>query len=370
MLRAELTGSLGELRIAAELEVAPGHCLALVGPSGAGKSSLLRMIAGLVRPAIGRVSCGERVWLDTEAGVELAPERRRCGYVFQDYALFGHMSAWRNVAYAQRGVARGSRRAAAVELLDRFGVGRLADDRPATLSGGERQRVALARALGSDPNVLLLDEPLAALDVSTRAKATRGMLELVAEAGVPTVLVTHDFDEAAAIADRVAVIEAGRIVQRGTAEELSARPLSAFVADLTGAVVLTGTATRRPDGLTAIELQGGGSALSTDVGEGDVAISVHPWEFTIEPASASVDSSARNRLSGRVASVRPVGNRLRIGIEAAQPLVAEVTAAARDELGLAPGSEVVASWKATATRIVAAGGGSTLPSEAKPKEGP
>jgi molybdate transport system ATP-binding protein len=355
MLRAELDASFGELRIVAGLDVAADRCLALLGPSGAGKSSVLRMIAGLVRPRRGRVECDGGLWLDTGAGVELPPERRRCGYVFQDYALFGHMSAWRNVAYAQRRVPRGQRRETAIALLDRFGVGRLADARPATLSGGERQRVALARALGSDPSALLLDEPLSALDVSTRAKATRALLELLADAAVPTVMVTHDFDEAAALADEIAVIEAGRIVQRGTADQLSAAPVSAFVADLTGAVVLSGTARARADGLTEIALEGGGAALSTDAGEGRVAISVHPWEITLEPGGAIADSSARNHLAGRVSSVRAVGNRLRVGIEAGQPLVAEVTGDARDQLRLEPGREVVASWKATATRIVAAG---------------
>jgi molybdate transport system ATP-binding protein len=355
MLRAELSGTLGELELQTRFDVPDARCLALLGPSGAGKSSVLRMIAGLVRPRRGRVECGGRVWLDTETGVELAPERRRCGYVFQDYALFGHMSAWRNVAYAQRRLPRARRHHAALELLDRFGIGRLADARPATLSGGERQRVALARTLASDPSALLLDEPLSALDVSTRAKATRALLELLADAAVPTVLVTHDFDEAAAIADEVAVIEAGRIVQRGSAEELSARPVSAFVADLTGAVVLGGVASRRADGLTEIVLEGGGTALSTDAGEGRVAISVHPWEITLEPEAATADTSARNHLQGRVSSVRPVGNRLRVAVEAAQPLVAEVTADARDQLRLEPGRAVVASWKATATRIVAAG---------------
>ena len=274
--------------------------------------------------------------------------------MFQDYALFGHMSAWRNVAYAQRRLPRARRHRAAVELLDRFGVGRLADARPATLSGGERQRVALARTLASNPSALLLDEPLSALDVSTRAKATRALLELLGDSSVPTVLVTHDFDDAAAIADEVAVIEDGRIVQRGSAEELSARPVSAFVADLTGAVVLQGVA-QRPDGLTEIALEGGGTALSTDAGQGRVAIGVHPWEITLEPGAATADSSARNHLRGQVSSVRPVGNRLRVAVDAGQPLVAEVTADARDQLGLEPGQTVVASWKATATRIVAAG---------------
>jgi molybdate transport system ATP-binding protein len=358
MLRAELEASLGELRIEAALTIEPDRCLAMVGPSGAGKSSLLRMVAGLVRPRRGVVACDGEVWLDTDAGIELAPERRRCGYVFQDYALFGHMSAWRNVAYAQRSVPRSMRHRTAVALLERFGVDRLAEARPATLSGGERQRVALARALGSGPRALLLDEPLSALDASTRAHASRQLLELMAEAGVPTLLVTHDFDEAASIADEVAVLEAGRIVQRGTAEALASRPASAFVADLIGSVVLGGRAEHRVGGVTRIALDGGGTAFSTDPAEpGTVAISIHPWEITLEPGPAATSTSARNHLRGRITSVRSVGNRIRVGIDCGQPLVAEVTPEARAELGLVPGQPVVASWKATATRIVSAGGG-------------
>ena len=344
MLRAELEASLGELRIEAALTVEPDRCLAIVGPSGAGKSSLLRMVAGLVRPRRGLVACESEVWLDTEAGIELAPERRRCGSVFQDYA--------------QRSVPRSMRQRTAVALLERFGVGRLAEARPATLSGGERQRVALARALGSAPRALLLDEPLSALDASTRAHASRQLLELMAEAGVPTLLVTHDFDEAASIADEVAVLEAGRIVQRGTAEELASRPASAFVADLIGSVVLGGRAEHRVGGVTRIALDGGGTAFSTDLAEsGTVVISIHPWEITLEPGPASTSTSARNHLRGRITSVRSVGNRVRVGIDCGQPLVAEVTPEAREELGLVPGQPVVASWKATATRIVSAGGG-------------
>ncbi len=355
MLRAELEGALGDFRLEAELEVEPDRCLALVGPSGAGKSSLLRMLAGLIRPRRGRIECGGTVWHDTEARIDLAPERRGCGYLFQDYALFGHMNAWRNVAYSQQRVPRSARRERALAILDRFGVASRADARPATLSGGERQRVALARALASRPKALLLDEPLSALDATTRAQASRQLLALMAEAAVPTVLVTHDFDEAAAIADRLAVIEAGRIVQRGTAEELAAGPVSAFVADLTGAVVLAGEARPEPGGLTLVVLDGGGEALSSDsCTSGRVAISVHPWEITLEVADAVGPSSARNHLPGTVSSVLRLGNRVRVGIDAAQPLVAEVTPAASDELGLGPGRRVVASWKATATRIVAA----------------
>ena len=222
------------------------RCLALLGPSGAGKSSVLRMIAGLVRPRRGQVECGDRLWLDTEAGVELAPERRRCGYVFQDYALFGHRRA---TACTPSAASRGRAGTAPPSSCSTASAS-AASPTPADHALGRR---APARRHGPNPGLeqaLLLDEPLSALDVSTRAKATRALLELLGDSSVPTVLVTHDFDDAAAIADEVAVIEDGRIVQRGGAEELSARPVSAFVADLTEAVAQGRRcpAPRRPDG--------------------------------------------------------------------------------------------------------------------------
>jgi molybdate transport system ATP-binding protein len=247
VLRVEARTALGGFDLDAAVEVPAGSCLALAGPSGAGKSTLLRIAAGLLRPSHGRVTCGDDVWLDTTSGRQVAPELRACGYVFQDYALFGHMAVWQNVAYGLRGVARGARRRRAEELLERFGIADLADERPRTLSGGERQRVALARALAPQPRVLLLDEPLSALDARTRASASRELAGVLRDTGVPALLVTHDFTEAAVLGDRVAVIDGGRIVQQGTAGELAATPGSAFVADFTGAVVLTGVA-RPPSG--------------------------------------------------------------------------------------------------------------------------
>jgi molybdenum ABC transporter ATP-binding protein len=357
LLRVELTTALREFELRLALTVEAGRCLALVGPSGAGKSTLLRAVAGLPRRVEGVIACGGETWLDTAAGLDLPPERRRCGFVFQDYALFGHLSAWRNVAYGLRHVARGERQRAAVELLERFGIGALADARPPALSGGERQRLALARALGSRPRALLLDEPLTALDATTRASATRELQKLTREAAVPTLLVTHDFVEASVLADEVAVLEAGRIVQRGHPDELAARPASAFVADLTGSIVLTGKFVARRAGESAeIALDGGGTAIvaATGLASGPVAISVHPWEVALEPAGTPPRGSPRNRLDATVSSVVTVGGRVRVALDAGQPLVAEVTPSARNELGLRPGTEVVAVWKASATRIVPA----------------
>jgi molybdate transport system ATP-binding protein len=249
-------------------------------------------------------------------------------------------------------MSRVQRRRRADELLERFGIGALATARPRTLSGGERQRVALARALAVAPRALLLDEPLSALDARTRASASRELATVLREAAVPALLVTHDFTEAAVLGDRVAVIDGGRIVQEGTPSALAASPASAFVADFTGAVVLTGVARAGPGGTTVVALDGGGSATSTDRRSGPVALSIHPWEISLEPAGSGGAGSAQNRLQAEVLTVTEIGNRVRVGLSAPQPLVAEITGAAVGGLHLAPGVRVTASWKATATRLV------------------
>jgi molybdate transport system ATP-binding protein len=353
LLHADVRTRVGRIELDVELDVGRGRCLALAGPSGAGKSTVLRIIAGIVRPERGRVSCDGQVWLDTGAGVNLAPERRSCGYVFQDYALFAHLNAWQNVAYSLRSLPRHERRRRAEELLARFGLAHLCEARPTTLSGGERQRVAVARALARRPSVLLLDEPLSALDARTRASAQRELATVLRETGVPALLVTHDFAEAATLGDEVAVIDDGQLLQRGNPAELAATPASAFVADFIGAVVLRGFARAGAEGMTVVELEGGGSIASTDAAAGPVAASVFPWDIVIEPPGADGVSSARNRLPAQVQTVTTIGGRVRLGLGAAQPLVAEVTEAAVSELGLAPGVPVVATWKAAATRLLA-----------------
>jgi molybdate transport system ATP-binding protein len=196
------------------LEVA--STFALVGPSGAGKSTVLGAIAGLVKPAAGRISCDDEVWFDAEQGVFVWPERRRVGLVFQEYALFPHLTVRQNIEYARRHPAD--------EYLDRFQIAHLEHARPGSLSGGERQRVALARALARDPEILLLDEPLSALDAHTKIDVRAELQQLLAGLEIPALLVTHDFEDAAALADRVGVIVEGRIRQTGTPTDLVAQP--------------------------------------------------------------------------------------------------------------------------------------------------
>jgi molybdate transport system ATP-binding protein len=338
-----------------ELEVRAdaGTAVALVGRSGSGKTSMLRAIAGLMSPREGRIGLGDAVWFDAERGIDLAPERRGCGFLFQDYALFPRMSAWRNVAYGIGGPRR-DRRAAALAMLERFGVAALAEARPPTMSGGERQRVALARALAARPPVLLLDEPLSALDSTTRREAIGELRAVFAETATPVVLVTHSFEEAAALAGELVVIDAGREVQRGSAAEISATPASAFVADFSGAVVLRGEA-HGEGGLTVVRLPGGAEVWSADEARGPVSLSVFPWEISLEvgaPAAAAPDSRL-NRLACEVVSVTTIGSRARVGLAAPEPLVAEITAASAVRLDLRPGTRVTAVWKATATRLIA-----------------
>jgi molybdenum ABC transporter ATP-binding protein len=333
------------------LEVEQRCCLALAGPSGAGKTTLLRVVAGLARPAVGGVAIGEEVWLDTSSGLEMPPERRRCGLLFQDYALFPRLSAWRNVAYGMKG-SRSQRRRRATELLDRFRIASLAEASPTALSGGERQRVALARALAAEPRVLLLDEPLSALDPGGRRDALRQLHALLGELSIPVLLVTHSYDEAALLADRIAVVDRGRVVQAGEPAQISVAPASPFVADFAGAAVLHGEATREASGLTLVRLRGGGEVRSTDSASGAVAASVFPWEISLQPPREQGEDSMLNRLGGEVTSLTAVGNRMRVEIATPQPLSIEVTARSAEAMGLRPGARVLAAWKATATRLI------------------
>ena len=290
--------------------------------------------------------------MDTERDVWVEPEDRSCGFLFQDYALFPHMPAWQNVAYGMQQLPRGQRRRAAEQRLERFGIAHLADAHPRSLSGGERQRVALARALATSPSVLLLDEPLAALDARTRVAAARELGAALREAEVPALLVTHDFADAAQLGDEVAIIDRGRLLQRGSASDLAAAPASSFVADFAGASVLAGEARAAAGGLTGVRLDGGGEIFSTDLATGRTAASVFPWEVTVEAPGAPPHGSAQNSMTVTITSITPVGNRVRLGLAAPEPLVAEVTQAAVDRLSLVPGAQVEARWKATATRLM------------------
>jgi len=222
------------IRLDADFSCAPGEITALIGPSGSGKTSVLRCIAGLLHPSQGRIACGDRVWLDTERGIALSPQTRRVGLVFQDYALFPHLDARDNVCLALGHLARNKRRRRAAELLAQVRLAGLDRRMPGELSGGQRQRVALARALAREPAVLLLDEPFSAVDQMTRRKLQEELARLHREIHIPILLVTHDLNEAAVLADRMVVLSHGTTLQSAAPDEVMNRPAHRGVARLVG----------------------------------------------------------------------------------------------------------------------------------------
>lgn len=220
--------------IDAELTCLGGELLALVGPSGSGKSTLLRMIAGLTHPASGRIQCGPACWLDSQAGVHLSPQQRRIGYVPQHYGLFPHMSALDNVMAGLAHLSPREREPRAREWLTKVHLVGLEQRHPAELSGGQQQRVALARALARDPAVLLLDEPFSAVDRATRETLYLELAELKRQLIVPTIMVTHDLNEALLLADQMTLLAQGRTLQSGPPREVMAHPVNEAAARLVG----------------------------------------------------------------------------------------------------------------------------------------
>jgi molybdate transport system ATP-binding protein len=312
---------------------------------------VLRAVAGLLAPDEGRIVLGERVLLDTESDVNLPPDLRRVGLMFQDGALFPHMTVAHNVGFGLRRLGR--RRSAGAsrvsEVLDRFGIAHLDAARPPELSGGERQRVALARAVAADPDVLLLDEPLSAVDTVTRSRVANELARHLRDLALPTIFVSHNFEDVVGLASRIAVMESGRIVQEGTASELLQAPTSPFVAALTGVNYFTGTGRALGD-LTEVAIGPDAKRIfSTDAVIGSVAVVVYPWEVSV--ARAHPQGSALNALSGPIERVTSLGNRARVTVGSEPPIVAEVTEDSARHLSLAPGLPVVANWKATGTRL-------------------
>jgi ABC-type Fe3+/spermidine/putrescine transport system ATPase subunit len=279
------------------------------------------------------------VLFDGEAGIDVPPERRRVGFVFQDYALFPHMTVEQNVRYAGRERVE--------DILERLGIAQLARAKPESLSGGERQRVGLARALARDPAVLLLDEPLSALDAHTRVTVRAELRELLEGFDLPTLLVTHDYEDAAALAGRIGVLVEGRLLQIGTPAELIAAPADPFVASFMGGNLLRGEAMLGTGGLTIVRLEDGTELASADEVYGAVGVIVYPWDVSL--SRTPIVGSALNHVTRPVTSIVPVGNRVRVRVG---PLTAELTAHSAEQLAFARGDEVHATFKATATRLV------------------
>ncbi|MFJ2895465.1 ABC transporter permease [Streptomyces sp. NPDC087218] len=328
------------------LDAPPGTTIAVVGPNGAGKTTLLRALLGLTPRAVARLRLG-----DTDV-TGLPPHRRQVAWVPQDGALFPHLSALTNTAYGlrARGVPRAEARREAQRWLDRLGVGHLAHRKPAQLSGGQAQRVALARALAARPRLLLLDEPLAALDQTTRAHVRHTLRTHLAGFGGVCLIVTHDPVEAASLADRVLVLDEGRTLQYATPAEVTRHPRSPWVARMLGRNAWPGTAAG--DGTLA--LADGGRLVAADAPAGGTAVLA-----VIAPEAVAVHrerpaGSPRNVWPGTVRELTAVGSRTRVALalDEAPDLVAEITPEAAAELGLGEGTAVWASVKATEVTVV------------------
>jgi molybdate transport system ATP-binding protein len=345
------------IECALELPADRASVTVLFGPSGAGKTTVLRCVAGLERPDRGAIRFGDETWFDSARRVDLPPQRRRAGLLFQDYALFPHLSVAANVAYGLGHLGAGERRQRVDESLALLGLETLAERRPAQLSGGERQRVALGRALAPRPRVLLLDEPLSALDAPTR-QALRGELRrLLARLAQPTLLVTHDRTEALALGDRMAVICEGRLRQVGPIEDVFSRPADLEVARAVGVETVHSArvVSRHGEGLVTVEV-GEVRLTAMDPGGIDDAVfaCIRAEEVVLERGPVG-QVSARNRLEGTVSSVTPEGPLARIVLDCGFALAAVVTRQACRDLDIREGERLTAFVKSPSVHLIGRG---------------
>jgi molybdate transport system ATP-binding protein len=340
----------GDFSLQLAFAVEPGEVVALLGPNGAGKSTALRALAGLLRLDTGRILVGDDTVADAARRLHRPPHQRPIGVVFQDYLLFPHLTVLDNVAFGPmaHGVDRPEARRQAAEWLARVGISELARVRPRAISGGQAQRVALARALATRPRLLLLDEPLAALDARTRLLVRGELRRRLGDFTGATVLVTHDPVDATVLADRLVVIEDGRLVQQGPPLEVARHPQTDYVARLVGLNLLAGVARDR-----RVLLATGGSVELAHAASGEVYVAFRPSAVSV--FTSRPEGSPRNVWPGRIGSIEPNGDGVRLELadvpDRSSSILAEVTQAAVAELGLLPGREVWAAVKATEVEV-------------------
>jgi molybdate transport system ATP-binding protein len=342
----------GTFTLSLTARVEPGEVLAVLGPNGAGKSTLLRALAGLVPLTEGSIRLGDAMLDDAATDTWVPADRRPVGIVFQDYRLFPHLDVRDNVAFAprSRGAGRAESRRAAQHWVDRLDLADLTTRRPAQLSGGQAQRVALARALAAEPALLLLDEPLAALDARTRLDVRSVLRHHLGDFAGPVLVVTHDPLEAMVLADRLLVLEGGRVVQEGTPASVARHPATDYVARLVGLNLYAG----RLDSLSGeVTLDGGGRLVATltpdaNPADGRVLVALSPAAISVHVTPLD-HTSMRNVWRGRVAGLELLGDRVRMEVQAQPAAIVDITPAALADLGLERGSEVWLAAKATET---------------------
>ena len=353
-LRVDATAVRGAFAVEATFEAEAGQTVALLGPNGAGKSTLVAAICGLAEVRRGQIELDDMVLDDAGTDTWIEPEQRPIGVVFQDLLLFPHLSALDNVAFPlrARGIAKTDARDRAGAMLERLGVRDRAQARPRDLSGGEAQRVALGRGLVHEPRLLLLDEPLSALDVGARARIRDLMRTELARFPGIRILVTHDPVEAAALADRMVLLEEGRVTQIGSPEQVRLAPHTRYAAELVGTNFFRGRLEPIGDGAAHLVTAEGNLVvpMPADPRDTDVAAILRPAAVTLSLEAPA--GSARNAMLGRVLSVAVEGDRARVRLATEPPLVAEVTLGSMDRLGLREGVEVWASFKAVEIELV------------------
>lgn len=345
----------GRAPITASLTVAlgPSTVLILFGPSGSGKTTILRCLAGLERPERGLIRFVSQTWLDTGAQVCWPPQARRIGYLSQEYALFPTYSVSGNIGYGLSDLPSEERRRRIAEVVTLFQIEGLEQAKPGQLSGGQQQRVALARAVARRPQLLLLDEPLSALDLPTRLTLRAELRTMLRHLAIPAIVVTHDWEEALTLGDEMVVMHNGRVLQVGTPQDVFSRPQNAEVAKVVGVeTVVQGRIIEWTNGLAMVEVEGAKLVALADGETGpEVFVCIRAEDVTLEKDGMGV-TSARNRLAGTVKEVTPLGAAARVGIDCGFPLSAIVTRSALDELRLAPGTHVVAAIKAGAVHVI------------------
>lgn len=327
--------------------------LILFGPSGSGKTTVLRSIAGLEWPETGIIQFGSKPWLDTAANIRVAPQDRHIGYMAQDYALFPTYTVAGNIAYGLGELAASDRKTRVDEMLDLFRLREFVDAKPRELSGGQQQRVALARAVAPRPQLLLLDEPLSALDAPARLRLRGELRGLLKQLALPSMIVTHDWAEALTLGDVMTVMSEGNVLQVGTPQEVFSRPTNADVARVVGVeTVVQGTIAEIREGLATVQV--GTVSLTAIASSGidtNVFVCIRAEDVTLELAG-SVETSARNHLTGTVQSITSLGALAQVTIECGFPLTAVITRSALSELGLAVGTAVRARFKAGSAHLI------------------
>lgn len=340
-----------QVTIKTELDLTPSWTV-LFGPSGAGKTTVLRCLAGLEKPDRGEICFGDETWFSEDGKICVPPQQRETGFFFQDYALFPHLSVHKNIGYNLTGVSTSEKKERIASMIETFDLAKLEARNVQTLSGGEKQRVALARTLCRHPKLLLLDEPLAALDSPTRIRLRKELRHLLDQFQIPVILVTHDRTEALSLGDRMIVMNNGTVLQEGPIAEVFSKPNQKTTAEIVGMEnVFPGLIKEKKDGLAIVEINNNLlEAADFGLDTGPVMVGIRAEDIVLSMA-IETKSSARNRLKGTIEAVVPEESLVRLTINCGFSIDALITRESKEEMELEVSREVMLSVKATSIHL-------------------